>query len=250
MKKFFAVALLGMVAALAGCGTRSISDSGYDGGRGERHSRDNGFAYQGELSEFDVLGIERGAKPTDEEIQRTLASRKALVLKRGARVMLLQSGAIIPDSGMTAAISKYFSVGVFSGQPMVVSQQASGGDITPESYSRSLRLAAARGGHETLVVYWGLLESARENLATSSVSWVPVVGWVLPDEKQRMRIRLKVAVIDVATGQWEMFSPDAIEDKDTSSIVSRRNVDQTLVNALKEKAYVATAEDLVKRFSR
>lgn len=248
MKKIGLIAACAFVVLVSGCSTRSISDSGYDAGRGERTSR-RSYGYQGELSEFDVLGIEHGAKPTDSEIATTLVTRKPLTVKRGSRVMLMQSGAMIPDSAMTSAMSKYFSVGIFSGQPYT-EKTSSGDAISPESYSRSLRLAAARGGNETLVVYWGLLGSARENMATSSVSWVPVVGWVLPDENQRMRIRLKVAVVDVATGQWEMFSPDAIDDKDTSSILSRKKVDQTLVNSLKERAYVGMVEDLVKRFSR
>ena len=237
---------------LAGCTTRSISDSGYEAGRGNSYGSygRGGIAYQSELSEFDVLGIERGASPTDEEIKRVLASRKPFALKRGSRVMLLQSGALIPDSPMTAAMSKYFSVGVFSGQPSMLAAKTGADGGGAESYSRSLRLAAARGGQETLVVYWGLLESARENMASASVSWVPIVGWALPDEKQRMRIRLKVAVVDVASGQWEMFSPDAIDDGDTSSMLSRKTTDQILVNSLKEKAYVAAVEDLVKRFSR
>jgi hypothetical protein len=249
MKRISVIALTAVIAMLAGCTTRSISDSGYEAGRGNQYGRNVGY-YQTELSEFDVLGIERGATPTDEEIKRVLVARKPLALKRGSRVMLLQSGAMIPDSPMTAAMSKYFSVGVFSGQPSMLSAKTGADTSGADSYSRSLRLAAARGGQETLVVYWGLRESARENMATSSVSWVPVVGWVLPDEKQRMRIRLKVAVVDVASGHWEMFSPDAIDDGDTSSMLSRKTTDQTLVNSLKEKAYTAAVEDLVKRFSR
>lgn len=39
------------------------------------------------------------------------------------------------------------------------------------------------------------------------VSWVPILGALVPDENQRMRIRLKVALIDVKSGKWEMFSP-------------------------------------------
>lgn len=250
MKKILLLTLACAVAVLSGCQTRSISDSGYESERGNRYgsNRGGGF-YQGELSEFDVLGIERGAKPSDAEITAVLAARKPILLKRGASVMLIQSGALIPDAGMTTAMSKNFSVGVFSGQPSA-QNTISTTTVSAESYSRSLRLAAARGGHETLVVYWGLLESARENLATSSVSWVPVVGWLLPDEKQRMRIRLKVAMIDVATGNWEMYSPEPQDDRGLSSILSRKDTDQTLVNSLKEKAYALTADDLAKRFLR
>ncbi|MCL1860340.1 MAG: hypothetical protein FWG52_02230, partial [Proteobacteria bacterium] len=132
----------------------------------------------------------------------------------------------------------------------VSGSKSSSPDESAEGYSRSLRLAAARSGCEKIVVYWGMLESARENLATSAVSWVPVVGWVLPDERQRMRIRLKMVLVDVRTGQWEMYSPEPLDDRSFSSMIGRRDTDQTLVATLKEKAYVSAADDLQKRFGR
>ncbi len=66
----------------------------------------------------------------------------------------------------------------------------------------AFRLTAAKAGAETLIVYWGVLESAREGYATKTISWIPIVGSLLPDEKQQMRIRLKAAIIDVKTGYW------------------------------------------------
>jgi hypothetical protein len=240
------------VLVLAGCSVRSISNSGYDGGA-SRHgygaaTRSNPF-YQGELSEFDVLGIDRGKIVTEQEIQQAIDARAALSVKRGTSVMLIQSGALIPDDPMVKALEKYYAVGVFSGVPPAV-QTAASVDSPAETYARSLRLSAARGGYEKVVVYWGLLETAQENLVTRTVSWVPIVGWALPDQRQRMRIRLKMAVVDVRTGQWEMFSPEAFEDAGYSARVGREGADQAQVWALKDKAYVAAADDLVKRFGR
>src|SRR5204862_7992656 len=80
------------------------------------------------------------------------------------------------------------------------------------SYARTLRLAAARGNNQAIICYWAILETAQKDLATKRISWVPVVGWNLPDEKQQMRIRLKMAVSDVRTGNWAMFYPKAFED--------------------------------------
>ena len=85
---------------------------------------------------------------------------------------------------------------------------------------------------------------------TRTVSWVPIVGWALPDQRQRMRIRLKMAVVDVRSGHWEMFSPEAFEDSAFSGRVGREGADQAQVWALKDKAYVVAADDLVKRFGR
>ena len=237
---------------VAGCSVRSISDSGYDGGA-SRHgygaaAASNPF-YRGELSEFDVLGIDRGKLVSEQDIQQAIDTRVAFSVKRGASIMLIQSGALIPDDPMVKALEKYYTVGVFSGVPPATQTSATV-DSPAETYARSLRLSAARGGYEKVVVYWGLLETAQENLVTRTVSWVPIVGWALPDQRQRMRIRLKMAVVDVRTGHWEMFSPEAFEDSGYSARVGRAGADQMQVWALKDKAYVAAADDLVKRYGR
>ena len=236
---------------LTGCTVRSISNSGYDGGA-SRHgygaAPSNPF-YRGELSEFDVLGIDRGKLVSEQEIRQAIDTRMALSVKRGASIMLIQSGALIPDDPMVKALEKYYTVGVFSGVPPAA-QTAASGESAAETYARSLRLSAARGGYEKVVVYWGLLETAQENLVTKSVSWVPIVGWALPDERQRMRIRLKMAVVDVRSGNWEMFAPEAFEDASLSASFGRKGADQAQVSALKDRAYVAAADDLVKRFGR
>ncbi|MFL5424919.1 MAG: hypothetical protein ACJ783_07775 [Myxococcales bacterium] len=240
------------ILLLAGCGVRSISNSGYDGGasrQGYGAAASSNPFYRGELSEFDVLGIDRGKAVSEQEIQQAIDTRAAMSVKRGASVMLIQSGALIPDDPMVKALEKYYTVGVFSGVPPAA-QTASSSDNAAETYARSLRLSAARGGYEKVVVYWGLLETAQENLVTRTVSWVPVVGWALPDQRQRMRIRLKMAVVDVRTGQWEMFSPEAFEDAAYSARVGRAGADQAQVWGLKDKAYVAAADDLVKRYGR
>jgi hypothetical protein len=203
-----------------------------------------------ELTEFDVLGIDRNARPTDEEIAQRLAKPRTVNLNRSSKILLIQSGAMFPDAPMTQALSKRYTVGQFSGVKTAARPASTVPDQTAESYSRSLRMAAAQGGHDKILVYWGVLESGRENLATSTVSWIPIVGWVLPDERQRMRIRLRLVLIDVANGQWEMYSPEPLDDRSLSSVLSRRDTDQALVNSLKERAYVGAAEDISKRFER
>jgi hypothetical protein len=80
---------------------------------------------------------------------------------------------------------------------------------------------------------------------TKTVSWVPGVNWVLPDELQHMRIRLKVALINVRTGEWTIFSPEAVEDKRIARSPKRAAVDQRLVDELKGKVYKSAAEALV-----
>ncbi|HTO85751.1 MAG TPA: aminopeptidase, partial [Methylomirabilota bacterium] len=88
-----------------------------------------------------------------------------------------------------------------------------------------------------------------EGLPTKALSWVPIVGGVLPDENQRMRIRLKAAVIDVRTGRWEEFSPAPIDDNSLSGSYTRAASDQDQVALLKSKAYQQAAMQIVDRYA-
>ena len=193
--------------------------------------------------ELDVLGIDSKSAISEEEIQKAITSKSRMTVPKGSAVMLIQSGATIPDEDMVKGMEKYYNVSVFTGVP------AEGGG-PPGNYSRALRLAAAKGGAEKLIVYWGLLETGREDLATKAISWIPFLGGVLTDETQRMRIRMKVAVVEVKSGQWDMFSPEPFDDSASSGRHSRASADQLQVAALKGKAYKATADDLVKRYTK
>ena len=219
---------------LSACGTRSISDSCFEGTQST-----NPF-YFGELNENDVLGIESTTIPTDKEIAKELASAKLPYIPLGGTVMVVQSGAMIPDTDMLEALDIYYNVAVYSGTP----------DSSPhKNYARSLRLAAARAGCDLIMVYWGLLETAQTSYSSKAISWVPIIGSAIPDESQQMRIRLKVALIDTKTGNWDSFVPTAFEDSASSSRHSRKTVDQRQVDILKTKAYRTAVNELVKRYS-
>ncbi len=88
-----------------------------------------------------------------------------------------------------------------------------------------------------------------EREPTKVVSWIPVVGAVVPDEAQLMRIRLKLAVIDVRTGQWSMFAPEAFVDSTLSASLNRASSDQEQVQLLKEQAYKAAADAFLARYA-
>lgn len=245
MKNSFRHSLLvtlscGLLAILlAGCTrTRSISNSGYPeaGPRGAQ-------AKSPELSEFDVLGLQRSGAVTDQEIQQVLDAAARVRVRKGSSLLVIQSGAYQPDSPMTQALGKHVNVVPFNGQSDSVARDAG------SSYAKALRLAAARAGCETVLCYWGTLESARRNLETKSVSWVPVVGWMVPDEKQYMRIRLKMALVDVRSGNWTMFSPEAFDSKSLSSMFNKEASDQGQVEKLKRLAYEKAAEDVIKIYA-
>jgi len=240
MKKALLLPLAVCLLLLTGCETRSISNSGY---------RDS-YHFRGELSELAVLGVDSARQINEEDIQSAINGTGSIQLKNGDRVMLIQSGAQFPDEDMVNAMGKHYTVLPFSGVPERSSYSFDRSVKAEEepSLDMAFRLAAAKGGASTLVVYWGVLESARKGYATKTVSWVPIVGSVIPDEKQEMRIRLKVAVIDVASGHWEMLTPEVYSDEQVSNMMSRRQNDQEQVALLKSLAYERAVKDLQLRY--
>ena len=237
-----ALPMIALCALLVGCqSTRSISNSSPTRAShgGTVGSSDPGFEYRGELNEFDVLGLDRTRIATEEEIARSLDQAKAVELKPSSRVLLVQSGAVFPDGRMVSEMEKRFRVVPFSGVPLNYRTATDPEPPEPFSYSKNLRLAAARAGAETIVCYWGTLESTRRKMETKTVSWVPVAGWMLPDESQLVRIRLKLALIDVRTGFWRLFTPEPSSDKAWSTGFTRGSSDLKQVEALKAKAYAA-----------
>ena len=246
MHKIFQGAFIGAVLlALAGCESRSISNSGYQ----QPYAYNNGGNpfYQGELSAYDVLGGDARSGVSDGDIQRVLAAKQPIRLKRGAPVMLVQSGAVFADTEMIQAMTAHYQASSFTGVPPR-DDQPRAVDQPPVPYSQLFRMAAAKGGFDTIVVYWGVLESAAEGLPTKGVSWVPIVGGVIPDETQRMRIRLVAAIIDVRSGQWETVVPEPFEDSSISNAQNREASDQEQVLALKRKGYHALAEAIAAKY--
>src|SRR5215472_6163471 len=144
--------MLLLALLLAGCTTRSISNSGYP------EDRSNPF-YKGELSEYDLLGIDADAGVTDAEIAGAFTAHKRIELRKGAPILVIQSGALLPDEPMVRALDRYFTTTPFSGVPVArhAVSQPGGGAAIPGGYARMLRLAAAKGGYEVIFCYWGVL---------------------------------------------------------------------------------------------
>lgn len=235
-------------AVAAGCTTtRSISNTARTSPTrcfAPARPAEEAYSYRGELNEFDVLAIDRDQIISQADIERALETPAFAKLRRGSSIMLVQSGAVFPDAPMVAALERDFTVVPFSGVPVNAQNYERG------AYSRLLRLAAARAGSQSIVCYWGILESGTQDLRTKTVSWVPLAGWMVPDERQHMRIRLKIALIDVKTGAWTVFSPPAFGDKAISTRLSRGSADQKQIESLQQQAYEATARDLVAQYAR
>ncbi|MBP9643414.1 MAG: hypothetical protein KBE15_08040 [Budvicia sp.] len=230
------------ILMVSGCATRSISNVG---------NGQNQF-YGGELRDQDVLGAMPEQGITDADIKTALNnSRYSFRLPKDSSILLIQSGAMTPDPAMQAALKQFYSVSVFSGVPPdSYRYRDSQNKDTKVDYPKLLRLTAANGGQDKILVYWGQLESGSENEATKVVSWVPFVGGVLPDETQHMRIVLRIALIDVLSGRWTTFTPETFESSMVSGRYNRDSKDVKQVMALKEQAYQAAAKEIFERFSR
>ena len=61
-----------------------------------------------------------------------------------------------------------------------------------------------------------------------------------------MRIKLKFAVIDVASGSWTIFSPKEFEQARSSRSPRRGVVDQKMVEAIKKEAYQEGVNELLR----
>lgn len=220
MKNFIIVAVAAAVL-LAGCSTSSISNpyGGY-----------NAF-YQGELNEIDLIGPVSGSNVTGAEIAAVLNGARPPTPDRAMPVMLIQSGALLPDDEMVAAMGGYFRVIPFSGIP----------PKEPDAYGQRLRMIAALGGYRQILCYWGALEAQRQDGVTKALSWVPVLGAAIPDETRRMRIDLKAVLIDVESGRWRAYRSASIESEVESARIDRDQAAIDQVTKLKAEAYKALA---------
>jgi hypothetical protein len=238
-----ATLIFALTFILSGCQSRSISNVG-------SHHRGN---FQGELNELSVLGVEIDESVSDEEITAALATRaqKPVELHRSDVLAVIQSGARFPDKEMVDSLEPLFKVVPLSGIPPANPkfERELQRERDTIRLDRSLRLAAAKGGANKMLVYWGMLESASEpEQAAKQLSWVPLAGRLIPDETQYVQIRVKAAIIDVKTGNWTMLHTEPIQDKRMSSRLTRRSSDLKQVLALKEKVYGQFANDLKVRF--
>lgn len=214
-------ALCALLVALAcSCATRSISNTTmpYPG---------QNALYRGELSEFDVLGV--GASWMQSYMQDKMM-QTPVQLPQGARVLLVQSGSMLPDAGLEAAMRERYSVTSASGIPAGWAEAGDG-----------LRGVALRGGFDAVVACWGALESSSGEV--SATAWIPVVGLFLPAEDLHMRLRLRFVCMDVRTGRWTAHCSTPVVSMRTSSLATRVRVDAEQVQELKEQGYPAAVRE-------
>jgi hypothetical protein len=203
----------------------------------------NRSSTHGQLNENDVLGLADSGKVTDKDIQRVLDETRTFRLQRGSTILLVQSGEPAPDAAMVEQLSKYFQVVPGSGLRSDITKDA--GEVT---LSKALRLSAAHSKAETILVFWGNLELKRNDLPTGIVSWVPVVDFMVPDEYHKMRMSLKVALLDVRTGQWATFRTEPIEQQALSTRYARAHDEKWPLESTKNRVYKNAVRKLVEQY--
>ena len=224
---------------LAGCGTRSMSNAGYYG---------QNSTYRGEISEMDVVG-----SPDSGDVYRARRERREPRLARGAGILLIQSGALVPHASLIETLSPRYRVDTFSGIPRSSPESAMtdarlASQAPPRDAARSLRLTAAQGGYDAIVCVWGSVETERRDLGTKAVSWIPIVGWMIPDEAQEMSVRLRFAIVDVASGDWALFSPPDLSDEDKHTSFGRADAHDEQAVRLLEDAVARGTKAFLSRF--
>lgn len=195
-----------------------------------------------QLSEADVLGARAKRAPSEEDIQNALSRSSAVDLKAGETVLVLQSGETMPDAGLVAELNKHYRAVPFSG---IRSDWSSHWENMEDYYPKSLRYAAAKAGAQKLLCVWGTLEVARHDFPTKTITWLPVVDIIVPDQNDAVRVHLKVALVDVRTGEWSVFRTEPVQTKVVSTGWSREHLETSEVKELKEKSYVVAVNTLL-----
>lgn len=187
------------------------------------HPGNENWSYRGELSQMEVIAALSAAEAAKAD--------QAVTLPTSGRLILIQSGQALPDPQAIAALPPGIEVLPFSGIP------------APSSAGVGWRQAARAGDVQTVVVYWGTIETSRVDLATKVISWTPVTAWI-PDEEQRMRVAVSAVVADIASGRWRLVTAASEPTQSSSSFFSRDAEDRRQIAELKREAFAKLGEVL------
>ncbi len=185
-------------------------------------------SYMGELSEVEFVKDISSGQP--------IGAADPVRILKGDRVIVMQSGQIRPDAPLLAGLVGHVELVPMSGMP---SKHAVGGP--------SLRDAALSGGVTKILAHWGSIETSVTPKDTKIISWVPIVGWHIPDNSQKMRVSVSAIIADVSSGQWSSVTALSDETVISHSMMSARTKDSKQVAQLKAQAYLRLVESLATR---
>ena len=206
-----------------------------------------------QLTEQELFGWDPSAEITEEVIQDAIAQAEdEISIPRNASIILVQSGEKTPDTDMQKELEKHYKVATFSGIPpskkINVNKEPS---TSPNSYMLTLRYFGARGRQSTVIVYWPTLQMGIFDKQANSFIWQDYQPVANNTQINSLRYVMRYAVIDVKTGNWEMYSPTSIETK-IPGIATNTTPENTLEDVIKkskQQTYQANAQEIYSRFS-
>ncbi|QBH97046.1 hypothetical protein EKN56_11945 [Limnobaculum zhutongyuii] len=221
-------------------------------------SRAAGLTAKNGLTEQEVLDIDPFVEITEHDIQQAVreASKSSFLIPSRAQIVLVQSGATVPDAVMQQEMMNYFSVSVYSGlspskQRSPVARKNEEQEEAPQpNYIRSLRLASAKARQDKIIVYWGTLELGMPDKDNIQVVWLPYHNGEIPKETKLLRYSIRFASVDVRNGMWVMYTPPNTESEFMSVPFQS---DQTKLNQIikiKEESYIEAAKNFATHFEK
>ena len=232
------VALLAAAGlVLCSCVTTSLSDPD---GRG--HSKD--------LSVFQLTGQSDSREVTEADIAsaRSAGGRMGSLPVRGARVLLVQSGAHQPDAELQAAYAPYCQVVPWDGRAPEAVEDDTGKAQAPKAgaVGRRLRLVAAQQGCSHVVVVFGEIQSKSKTMPTVAVSWVPVAGELIPTEHSGTRLLAQAIILETASTRYTTISAAPRQASGITTDSGANGINGRRATKLKAAAYPELARKSVR----
>ncbi|MES2706879.1 MAG: hypothetical protein V4726_09790 [Verrucomicrobiota bacterium] len=212
------VSLLASTALLftSSCESTSLSNPG-------------GSGHGGDLSLYELTGDKPNAQVSEKDIAAALGGRSGSLPRRGGKILLVQSGAHQPDGELSAAFQPLSQAVPWNGESQRTANSEK--DKTAGSIGRRLRLVAAQQGCSHVVVVFGEIQSASQDLPTGSVvGWIPIVGDILPGEHSGTRLFAQALILETASPRYSIITASPREESGltTSGGESAANVRRSL----------------------
>jgi hypothetical protein len=206
--------------ALTSCVTTSLSDP-------------NGSGHAQDLSVYELTSEQPGRAISEADIARG-SSRQGSLPPRGARVLLVQSGAHQPDAQLVAAYSPYCQPVVWNGQNTNTESEKTAAGAAA---GRRLRLAAAQQGCSHVIVVFGEIQSDSRDLPTSILSWVPIAGEILPSEHSGTRLLAQAVVMETRSPRYTMITAQPQQREGITTSHGSSGINGRRAEKLKALAY-------------
>lgn len=209
-----------------------------------------------QLTEYEVLDIDLNQEISEEDIRTAVEIAKSQVFKLTpkSKIVLVQSGATVPDTTMQEIMMKHYRVSVYSGisqaknTPKVFKKNDQSTVTSNNSFIRKLRLASARAKQDKIIVYWGKMELGRLDRESKTRVWEGYNGGSIPSSTEYLRYLVRFAIVDVNTGMWAMYSSINKEAPYKRRSINSTSEDIAQLTKVKDDAYLLSVENLLAQF--